>query len=126
MTRSSLSSRAAVVVALALLAAALPWPSAAVKPLSEFESGMLTFYGGQPDGMDPSSPSYGAKEVRVYPTDVSVPLSLILLSGCSLRCIRLRPFAGSLRIWKHPKDRLALLFRRRHLPQQQVRPARAP
>ncbi|KAH7619768.1 putative expansin-A17 [Nannochloris sp. 'desiccata'] len=32
------------------------------KPLSEFISGELTFFGGAPDGMDPSSPSYGTSE----------------------------------------------------------------
>jgi hypothetical protein len=33
-----------------------------VKPLGEFQSGELTFFGGAPDGMDPGSPSYGTKE----------------------------------------------------------------
>ena len=30
-----------------------------VKPLSDYVDGDLTFFGGAPDGKDPSSPSYG-------------------------------------------------------------------
>ena len=34
----------------------------AVKGLSEFRDGELTFFGGAPDGMSPNDPSYGTKE----------------------------------------------------------------
>ena len=39
----------------------------AVKAIDGFTPGLLTFYGGAPDGMDASAPSYGTKEVRRQP-----------------------------------------------------------
>jgi hypothetical protein len=38
----------------------------ALKPLSDFTQGELTFFGGAPDGMDPGSPSYGTKEGKRF------------------------------------------------------------
>ena len=43
----------------------LTWQSAlALQPLSDWIDGIATYYGGQADGMDPYSPSYGTADVR--------------------------------------------------------------
>lgn len=36
----------------------------ALQPLSDWINGIATYYGGQADGMDPYSPSYGTQDVR--------------------------------------------------------------
>lgn len=38
--------------------------ASALQPLSDWIDGIATYYGGQADGMDPYSPSYGTADVR--------------------------------------------------------------
>lgn len=54
----------------------------AVQPISDFNQGELTFFGGAPDGMNPSSPSYGTKDVsmRRQPRRILAILQLCLTS----------------------------------------------
>ena len=55
--------RASLCAALVLAALLSPQPAAGVAAISGWQQGLVTFFGGGPDGMDPGSPSYGTKEV---------------------------------------------------------------
>lgn len=49
---------------------ALLQSACALQPLSDWIDGIATYYGGQADGMDPYSPSYGTQDVTASPVIV--------------------------------------------------------
>ena len=66
-TRSLVKSGRRVLAAITivlLLGMYLPG-AAALAAISDWIPGFATFYGGQPDGMDPNNPSYGTADVRL-------------------------------------------------------------
>ena len=51
----------------AILGLGIVQSAGALQPLSDWVDGMATYYGGQADGMDPYSPSYGTADVSAQP-----------------------------------------------------------